>query len=108
MRLATKRIASLTCAAALMFSLAACSSSASTASSSESAGGTSMSAPEGTPPDKPDGAGGTAVENNAVVTTETGSTWTLTGDCTLTSLTNNGTINFNGHTITLADGTVLK
>ena len=32
----------------------------------------------------------------------------LTGDCTLTSLTNNGTINFNGHTITLADGTVLK
>ena len=32
----------------------------------------------------------------------------LTGDCALTSLTNNGTINFNGHTITLADGTVLK
>lgn len=26
----------------------------------------------------------------------------------LTSLTNNGTINFNGHTITLADGTILK
>lgn len=52
--------------------------------------------------------GGTAVENNAVVTIEKGSTWTLTGDCTLTSLTNNGTINFNGHTITLADGTVLK
>ena len=52
--------------------------------------------------------GGTAVENNAVVTLEAGSTWTLTGDCTLTSLTNNGTINFNGHTITLADGTVLR
>ena len=52
--------------------------------------------------------GGTAVENNAVVTIEKGSTWTLTGDCTLTSLTNNGTINFNGHTITLADGTVLR
>ena len=52
--------------------------------------------------------GGTAVENNAVVTIESGSTWTLTGDCTLTSLTNNGTINFNGHTITLADGTLLK
>ena len=52
--------------------------------------------------------GGTAVENNAVVTIEAGSTWTLTGDCTLTSLTNNGTINFNGHTITLADGTVLR
>ena len=52
--------------------------------------------------------GGTAVEDNAVVTIEKGSTWTLTGDCTLTSLTNNGTINFNGHTITLADGTVLN
>lgn len=52
--------------------------------------------------------GGTAVDNNAVVTVEKGSTWTLTGDCTLTSLTNNGTINFNGHTITLADGTVLS
>lgn len=52
--------------------------------------------------------GGTAVENNAVVTIGAGCTWTLTGDCTLTSLTNNGTINFNGHTITLANGTVLK
>ena len=51
---------------------------------------------------------GTAVEDNAVVTIGAGCTWTLTGDCTLTSLTNNGTINFNGHTITLADGTVLK
>lgn len=50
---------------------------------------------------------GTAVDNNAVVTVEKGSTWTLTGDCTITSLTNEGTINFNGHTITLADGTVL-
>ena len=76
MRKSTKRIASLTCAAALVFSLAACST--------------------------------TAVDNNAVVTIEKGSTWTLTGDCTITSLTNNGTINFNGHTITLADGTVLK
>lgn len=52
--------------------------------------------------------GGTAVDDNAVVTIEEGSTWTLTGNCTLTSLTNNGTINFNGHTITLTDGTVLK
>ena len=51
---------------------------------------------------------GTAVDDNAVVTVEKGCTWTLTGDCTLTGLTNNGTINFNGHTITLADGTVLK
>lgn len=52
--------------------------------------------------------GGTAVDDNAVVTIEEGSTWTLTGNCTLTSLTNNGTISFNGYTITLADGTVLK
>ena len=52
--------------------------------------------------------GGTAVSNNAVVTVESGCTWTLTGNCTLTSLTNNVTINFNGYTITLADGTVLK
>ncbi len=52
--------------------------------------------------------GGTAVSDNAVVTVESGCTWTLTGDCTLTSLTNHGTIDFNGHTITLADGTVLS
>lgn len=53
-------------------------------------------------------AGGTAVSENAVITVDKGAVWTLTGDCTVTSLTNNGTINFNGHTITLADGTVLK
>ena len=52
--------------------------------------------------------GGTAVSDNAVVTIENGCTWNLTGNCTLMSLTNNGTINFNGYTITLADGTVLK
>lgn len=51
--------------------------------------------------------GGTAVDDNAVVTIEEGSTWALTGDCTVTSLTNNGTIDFNGYTITLADGNVL-
>ena len=51
---------------------------------------------------------GTAVSNNAVVTIESGCTWTLTGDCVITSLTNSGTINFNGYTITLADGTVLQ
>lgn len=51
---------------------------------------------------------GTAVDNNAVVTIDSDSTWTLTGDCTVTSLENNGTINFNSHTITLADGTVLS
>ena len=51
---------------------------------------------------------GTAVSNNAVVTIESGCTWTLTSDCVITSLTNSGTINFNGYTITLADGTVLQ
>ena len=51
---------------------------------------------------------GTAGSNNAVVAIENGCTWNLTGNCTLTSLTNNGTINFNGYIITLADGTVLK
>ncbi len=48
------------------------------------------------------------VSNNVVVTIEEGSTWNLTGDCTISSLTNNGTINFNGYTITLADGSVLS
>lgn len=52
--------------------------------------------------------GGTAVENNAVITVEEGATWTLTGNVTVTSLENKGTINFNGYTITLADGTVLS
>ena len=52
--------------------------------------------------------GGSAVDDNTVVTIGSGCTWTLTGDCTITSLVNNGTINFNGHTITLADGTVLS
>ena len=51
---------------------------------------------------------GTAVSDNAVVTIESGCTWTLTGDCVITSLVNNGTIDFNGYTITLADGTVLQ
>jgi len=37
-----------------------------------------------------------------------GATWTLTGDCTRTSLENNGTLNLNGHTITLADGAALR
>ena len=51
---------------------------------------------------------GTAVSDNAVITVESGCTWTLTGNCTVTSLTNHGTINYNGYTITLADGTVLQ
>ncbi|MBQ6385530.1 MAG: hypothetical protein IJJ38_05095 [Lachnospiraceae bacterium] len=52
--------------------------------------------------------GGAAVSDNAVITVEKGSTWNLTGDCKVTSVSNAGTINFNGHTITLADGTVLS
>ena len=53
-------------------------------------------------------AGGQAVDNNAVVTIEEGSTWSLTGDSVITSLNNQGTIEYNGYTITLADGTVLS
>lgn len=59
-------------------------------------GDSGSSQPSGTPPEKPDG--GSFTENGE----------TLTGDCVITSLTNNGTINFNGYTITLADDTVLK
>ena len=51
---------------------------------------------------------GAAVNDNIAVEISEGSVWTLTGDCTITSLENNGKINFNGHAITLADGTVLK
>lgn len=49
-----------------------------------------------------------AVSDNAEVTIESGCTWTLTCNCTLSSLTNRGTINFNGYTITLTDRTVLS
>ena len=49
-----------------------------------------------------------AVSDNAAVTIESGCTWTLTGNCTISSLTNNGAINFNGYTITLEYGTVLS
>ena len=52
--------------------------------------------------------GGDAVSDNAVITIGSSCVWTLTGVCTVTSLVNNGTINFNGYTITLADGTVLS
>ncbi len=51
---------------------------------------------------------GTAVDNNAVITIDSGSVFNLTGNCTVTSIENNGIINFNGYTITLADGTVLS
>mgnify|MGYP000137418259 CR=1 FL=1 len=49
-----------------------------------------------------------AVSDNATVTIESGCTWTLTCNCTLSSLTNRGAINFNGYTITLTDRTVLS
>ena len=41
------------------------------------------------------------------VTVNSGCTWTLTGDCYVTTLSNLGTINFNGHAIHLADGSTL-
>ncbi len=52
--------------------------------------------------------GGAAVTDNAVVTIGVGCIWNLTGDCSVASLDNQGTINFNGYTITLADGTILS
>ena len=51
---------------------------------------------------------GTSADAQVNVTIESGCTWVLTGDCAITSLDNNGTIDFNGYTITLADGTVLQ
>ena len=51
--------------------------------------------------------GGAAEDSSVSVTVGAGSVWTLTGDCVITSLDVQGTINYNGHTITLADGTVL-
>lgn len=63
-------------------------------------GDSGSSQPSGTPPEMPDGStGGSSFTENGE---------TLTGDCVITSLTNNGTINFNGYTITLAGGTVLQ
>lgn len=53
-------------------------------------------------------AGGEAVPDNVSVSIAEGCAWNLTGDCTISSLENAGTINFNGHTITLADGQVLR
>ena len=51
---------------------------------------------------------GEAVDDNAVVTVGEGCTWTLTGNCTISRLENKGLIDFNGYSITLADGSVLK
>ena len=52
-------------------------------------------------------AGGEAVGDNIAVSIGKGCTWSLTGDSVISTLENAGTIEFNGHTITLADGTVL-
>lgn len=82
-------------------------------------GGNAPGDSNGTPPDKPDGdnagqsgsgfgGSGKVTQGDSANTIDSGSTWNLTGSCTISSLTNNGTINFNGYTITLADGTVLK
>ncbi len=50
--------------------------------------------------------GGTADDSGISVTIGAGCVWTLTGDCTVSSIVNNGMINYNGYTVTLADGTV--
>ncbi len=52
--------------------------------------------------------GGTEVSDNATVTIEKDSVWILTGNSVITSIENNGSIVFNGYTITLRDGTVLS
>lgn len=49
-----------------------------------------------------------AAEETAVVTIEKGSRWELTADCVISALYNEGEIDYNGYTITLADGTVLS
>ena len=47
-------------------------------------------------------------DGEASVAVGEGCTWSLSGDCSVTSLTNNGVIQYNGYSITLADGTVLS
>lgn len=42
------------------------------------------------------------------VSIDSDSTWTLTGDCYVTSVDNDGTIDYNGYTIYLADGSSLS
>lgn len=44
---------------------------------------------------------GTSVSNNVIVTIEEGSTWSLTGDSTVSELNNYGTIEYNGYTLTV-------
>lgn len=49
----------------------------------------------------------TPMEDTAAVFIDSDSRWVLTGDCTISTLYNQGEIAYNGYTITLADGTVL-
>ena len=72
-------------------------------------GGNDVAAPngEGNALSAPNGGGSTDAAH-AVITIEEGCAWEETGDCTITSLSNTGTIHLNGHTITLADGTILR
>ncbi len=56
----------------------------------------------------PNAEGGEPYKTNADVFIADGCTWNLTADSHVTSVFNLGTINYNGHTITLADGTVMS
>lgn len=108
----TKKLISILCAAALILSLAACGSTTAESEVEQALTDGTASVDGSVPPDKPGDGTQPAPEkpdgDNAPVTVESGCTWTLTGNCTLTDLLNKGTINFNGYTITLADGTVLR
>ena len=72
-------------------------------------GGNDVAAPngEGNALSAPNGGGSTDAAHT-VITIEEGCAWEVTGDCRVTSLSNAGTIHLNGHTITLANGTVLR
>ena len=72
-------------------------------------GGNNVAAPngEGNALSAPNGGGSTDAAH-AVIAIEEGCVWEVTGDCRVTSLSNAGMIHLNGHTITLADGTVLR
>ena len=56
----------------------------------------------------PNAQNGDAYHTNADIFIAAGSTWDLTEDSEVTTVSNLGTINYNGHTIKLADGTVMK
>ncbi len=126
MRKSTKRIASLTCAAALVFSLAACSTTAASTSTSDitaSSGVTDGTPPDGQPPEKPDGAPGDApggqggpsggFGGSGTVTQGTSAN-TLDSDTSIfsTSYTSTGddenALRVDGATVTLQDVTVSK